>query len=73
MDRLIQFLLSENTGKKVGALIGLVVGLSIVLFGFLSTLLIAICMFVGGIIGKSMDDNYSGVDGFKQMFRKKSE
>ena len=71
IEKFIQFLLSEDTGKRVGMLIGFVVGLSIVIFGLTETLIITSCMLLGTIIGMFMDRNYSGLDGVKRLFRKK--
>ena len=71
MERFLQFLLSDHTCSKIGAGIGLAVGLCFVLFGFLKTLLILGCIAAGYIIGRIMDDNYSDFDDFTQMFHKK--
>ena len=57
MGKLLRFLLSENTGRKVGMLGGFIIGLSIVLFGFWKTVFLAVCTGIGYIIGRMMEHN----------------
>ena len=68
-----QFVLSGNTGCKVGVILGFFVSLFIVVFGLTQTLFIVFCMLLGGFIGRRMDNNYTGFESFKQRFCKKEE
>ncbi len=60
-ERLFKELFENNRGKTVGSLIGLAVGLSIYKLGFLWTIFIAICVFVGYHIGRRMDEDKEGL------------
>ena len=47
----------QHKGRVIGALIGIVVALSVIWFGILGALFIAICAFVGYYIGKKMESD----------------
>lgn len=49
--------LAEHWGKVIGGLLGLVVGLAIILFGFWRTLFIFFCIALGTYAGKLFDRN----------------
>jgi len=71
LTRYISDLLNENPGKAVGALSGLVLGILILTFGFLKTLVIILFVILGLLIGKMIDDGDSGIDAIKNLFRRK--
>ncbi|MCL5047076.1 MAG: DUF2273 domain-containing protein [Actinobacteria bacterium] len=50
-------LLENHRGKILGGLIGLVFALMIIRFGFFWSIFIGVCVLVGYLIGKRMDDN----------------
>ncbi|SFF93543.1 Uncharacterized membrane protein [Desulfotomaculum arcticum] len=55
-NRFILEWILDNRGKIIGALIGLGISLSIILWGILKTLLIIIFVFIGYYGGKQLDD-----------------
>lgn len=60
----------NNPGKAAGAFIGFVSGLLILTLGMLQTLLIALLVFIGFIIGKLKDDDVSIIDQIKNIFNR---
>ncbi len=60
-----------NPGKAVGIIVGLALGLLILTFGFIKTLIIILFMLLGFIIGKMVDERISVVEEFKNIFRRK--
>lgn len=62
MDSWREFLLiswQNHRGKLVGLLGGLLVGILILVFGFLKALFLTICALVGFFLGKRFDDKHS--------------
>jgi uncharacterized membrane protein len=53
---LLQEIWRAHSGKIIGLVAGLVLGLMIIAIGFLQALFVLICMIVGYIIGKRIDD-----------------
>lgn len=45
-----------HRGKIIGAAAGMAVGISVIIFGFLKTLFVAICVALGYLAGKQLDD-----------------
>ena len=58
-----------HRGKIVGIFLGLLIGISLAVFGFWRTLLVAICIIIGYFIGKKIDGNFD----FKEFFGKFSK
>lgn len=63
MNKLINDFLEyykTHSGRVKGALIGLIIAIGILTLGFLKTIFIAICVFLGYYIGKQyeMDKNF---------------
>lgn len=56
-EEVFRDLLENHRGKIIGGLIGLVLALMIIRFGFFWSIFIGICVLVGYLIGKRMDDN----------------
>ena len=56
----IKILLEEawhnHRGKLVGTILGIIIGISILLFGFFKTLFIMICGLIGLFVGKRVDE-----------------
>lgn len=56
----IKLLLEEawhnHRGKLVGTILGIIIGVSILLFGFFKTLFIMICGLIGLFVGKRVDE-----------------
>lgn len=51
----IKYQLKEHRGRTIGIVAGFAVALSILLFGFFSTLFVIICAGVGLFIGNKID------------------
>lgn len=47
----------QHKGRVIGAIVGIAVALSVIWFGLLGALFIAICAFVGYYIGKKMESD----------------
>lgn len=46
----------RHSGKITGMFIGLLIGIFILVFGFLNTLFVIICMAAGYVVGKRIDE-----------------
>ncbi|MGI6093294.1 MAG: DUF2273 domain-containing protein [Veillonellaceae bacterium] len=46
----------NHSGKIVGAVAGLLIGIFIIAFGFFRTLLVLLCVAAGYIVGKRIDE-----------------
>ncbi|MHB8927173.1 MAG: DUF2273 domain-containing protein [Bacillota bacterium] len=60
-ERLFKELFENHRGKTLGSLIGLAISLSIYKLGFLWTIFITICVFVGYQVGRRMDEEKEGL------------
>ena len=56
-------LIDQHPGKTAGVILGFVIGLFVVLLGFLKSLIIVLFVIVGYLIGKRRDEN----KGFSQL------
>ncbi len=58
MDNLELFLewMLMHRGKIIGVLVGLMLSLSVIFWGILKTLLIVVCVVLGYLGGKQLDD-----------------
>lgn len=56
---LLKELLTYHRGKFLGAITGLLFGILVITVGFLQTVFVVICLYVGYVIGKRVDDNES--------------
>lgn len=59
LEKLVLYILQEHRGKLIGILLGLVVAILFVSLGFLKTLFIVLCIVVGYILGKAIDEQKS--------------
>ncbi|MEW6621664.1 MAG: DUF2273 domain-containing protein [Bacillota bacterium] len=55
-----------HKGKVIGTLTGLLFGLLTIIFGFWKASFLAICILIGYLIGKRIDENQD----FKNMLKK---
>ncbi len=60
-ERLFKELFENHRGKTLGSFIGLAISLSIYKLGFLWTIFITICVFVGYQVGRRMDEEKEGL------------
>lgn len=70
-QELLVEVLRYHRGKLTGALVGLLFALLVLAFGFLQTIFIALCMFIGYIIGKRIDDNESIREVMERLFKER--
>lgn len=69
--QLIAELLHRHRGKLFGIALGLTFGLLVIFVGFLQTVFIACCIFIGYIIGKRIDDNESFREVMDHIFKER--
>ena len=55
-DKLLAEIWQHHSGKLVGIVLGLVIGICIIAFGFFHTLFVALCVMFGYIVGKRIDE-----------------
>ncbi len=67
--QLFSELLNNHQGKVLGIAIGLVFGLLVIIIGFLQTVFLACCIYIGYIIGKRVDDNENIRDLVERIFK----
>lgn len=67
-ERCIKSLWLYHRGKSIGVLLGLIISLSILLFGFFKTVFIVLCVCVGLFIGNKIDKNDDLYDTFENLF-----
>ncbi len=60
----IKYQLEEHCGRTIGVVIGFIVALSVLIFGFFTTLFVVICMAIGLYVGNLIDKQ----DGFSDDF-----
>jgi len=63
--------LRKHWGKLLGVLLGLVVGLLMILIGFWKTIFILICIFIGYLLGKRIDEEGGISEWWERFFRKR--
>ena len=59
---------NDNPGKSVGAVAGFLLGILILTFGVLKTIVVILFVFLGIIIGKMADDRLSIIDEIRRIF-----
>ena len=52
---LVQLAWREHRGKLVGTILGLVLGISVLLFGFWKTVFVLLCGLIGLFVGSRVD------------------
>lgn len=60
----IKYQFSEHCGRTVGLLVGFIAALSILIFGFFTTLFVVVCMALGLYIGSRIDRGDEFSDNF---------
>lgn len=61
--------ITQNRGKVIGLFAGLIFGILVINIGFLKTLFITLCLYLGYIIGKRVDDNESIREVIERMLK----
>lgn len=70
-EKLLSEALRSHRGKLFGILLGLTFGIMVISLGFLQTVFIGACIYIGYIIGKRVDDNESLREVMERIFRDK--
>ena len=52
----IKYQLQEHSGRTIGVVLGFIIALCILIFGFFHTLFVLICMGIGLYLGSKIDD-----------------
>jgi uncharacterized membrane protein len=71
LEKIIEELFTYHRGKTIGVLIGLIFSILVITVGLLETVFIAICIYIGFIIGKRLDENESFNDLVQKLFKDK--
>lgn len=70
-ERILSYILQEHRGKAIGIVLGLIAGIIFITYGFWRSLFIILCIVLGYLIGKRVDENKSFETWLKQMFKEK--
>ena len=70
MKSLLEFI-EENPGKSLGALIGLVFGILVLVFGVFKVFGIALFVIAGVLVGKMIDDRSDVIERIMNIFRRR--
>lgn len=62
--------INENPGKAIGLCIGFLLSLVLLILGIGKTILVAVFMGLGYLLGRSRDENVSIIDEFNRIFRR---
>ena len=70
-ENILSELLVKHRGKTTGVGLGLIASILLVSFGFWKTLLIVLCIGLGYLLGKSIDDDKNIEVWLKKLFKEK--
>lgn len=70
-EQLLTEILRSHRGKFFGVLGGLIFALLVILIGFLQTVFIACCVFIGYIIGKRIDESENLREVIERIFKER--
>ena len=70
-DNILSELLVKHRGKTIGVGLGLIASILLVSFGFWKTLLKVLCIGLGYLLGKSIDDDKNIELWLKKLFKDK--
>ncbi|MBZ4652719.1 MAG: hypothetical protein JG781_54 [Peptococcaceae bacterium] len=70
-EKVLTELMRFHRGKIFGIFFGLLFSILVITVGFLQTIFIACCIYVGYIIGKRVDDNESLKEVMERIFRER--
>ncbi len=54
-SKLMEEIWQHHSGKIIGVLLGFVIGILVITFGFFRTLFVALCAVAGYVVGKRID------------------
>jgi uncharacterized membrane protein len=61
-SKLFEQIWQQHSGKIIGVLLGFILGLLIIVFGFFRTLFVLLCVVAGFIVGKRIDEKEDIMD-----------
>ena len=67
----IKEFITENPGKALGALVGFIFGILVLVFGILKVFVITVFIIIGILVGKMVDDKSSVIENIMNIFRRK--
>ncbi len=70
-ENILSELLIKHRGKTIGIALGLIASILFVSFGFWKTMFIVICIGLGYLIGKGLDDDKDIELWLKKLFKDK--
>lgn len=70
-EQILSEILHNRYGRLFGVVIGLLFGIFVLFLGFLQTIFVASCIFIGYIIGKRVDDNESIREIMERLFKER--
>ncbi len=62
--------INDNPGKAIGILLGFILAIIMLVLGIWKTILIAIFMGIGYLLGRSRDENVSIIDEINRIFKR---
>jgi uncharacterized membrane protein len=71
LEKIMLYVITEHRGKTIGILLGLVASILFISYGFWRTIFIAVCIVVGYLIGKKLDENADLEVWIKNLFKSK--
>lgn len=71
MRKIFEELMTHHRGKTLGIVMGLLFSILVITVGLLETVFIVVCIYIGYIIGKRLDDNESFNDLIHKLFKDK--
>ncbi|NLW25176.1 MAG: DUF2273 domain-containing protein [Clostridia bacterium] len=71
LEKILTELVTHHWGKTLGILLGLLFGILVIFIGLLETVFITICIFIGYLVGKRLDENDSFYELINKYFRDK--
>ncbi|SMB94861.1 Small integral membrane protein [Desulfonispora thiosulfatigenes DSM 11270] len=71
LEKILDEVLTHHKGKFFGILIGLLFSVLVISVGLLETIFIAVCIYIGFVVGKRVDQNESFYSIIDKVFRER--
>ena len=68
-EKIFEEILINHRGKAFGIIIGLLFSILVITIGLLETVFIMLCIYIGYIVGKRLDDNDNFQDIVNKIFK----